>query len=127
MKTITLFAAAILCMFATYSFAQDSAYLHPDTNGNGWEDMFNSNLSNAIFPAHVWSDSAGIITATKDEALWSKDEYNNFVLDLDFMNADGTNSGVIVHASNIKDWIPHSVEIQIADDYSDEWSKAPAT
>jgi len=52
-------------------------------------------------------------------------EYLNFVLDLDFKNADSTNSGVIVHASNIKDWIPHSVEIQIADDYSKEWSSAP--
>jgi hypothetical protein len=30
---------------------------------------------------------------------------------------------VIVHASDIKDWIPHSVEIQIADDYSEKWSK----
>jgi len=127
MKTITLFAAIILCVFAMQSFAQDSAYIRPDTAGNGWEDMFNNNLSNAIFPKGVWSDSAGIITASKDEALWSKDEYDDFVLDLDFMNAEGTNSGVIVHASNLKNWIPHSVEIQIADDYSDEWSKLPAT
>lgn len=29
----------------------------------------------------------------------------------------------VVHASNIEDWIPHSVEIQIADDWSEKWSK----
>ena len=46
------------------------------------------------------------------------------MLDLDFKNAPGTNSGVVFHASNIQDWIPHSVEIQIADDWSEEWSKA---
>jgi hypothetical protein len=84
-------------------------------------------LSNAVYPAGVWSDSAGVFTANKDEALWSKDEYDDFVLDLDFMNADGTNSGVMVHATDMKDWIPHSVEIQIADDYSKEWSKVSPT
>lgn len=126
MKIKKFFATAIICFLTIQSFAQDTAYIHPDTSGSGWENMFNSNLSNAIYPAGVWSDSSGVITATKDEALWSKDEYDNFVLDLDFMNAEGTNSGVMVHATDIKNWIPHSVEIQIADDYSKEWSKAPA-
>ena len=127
MKIDKFFSTAIICLFTISSFAQDAAYINPDTSGPGWVDMFNSDLSNAVFPVGVWSDSTSIITATKDEALWSKDEYDNFVLDLDFMNADGTNSGVIVHATDIKDWIPHSVEIQIADDYSKEWSTSPAT
>ncbi len=127
MKSHKFFITTVLLLFAVHSFAQDTAFINPDTSAPGWENMFNSNLSNAIYPAGVWSDSAGVITATKDEAIWSEGEYDNFVLDLDFMNADGTNSGVVVHATDMKDWIPHSVEIQIADDYSDEWSKAPAT
>jgi hypothetical protein len=86
--------------------------------------MFNSDLSNAGFPKGVWSITDGVLTATKDEAIWSAKEYDNFVLDLEFKNADGTNSGVIVHATDTAEWIPHSVEIQIADDYSKEWSKA---
>lgn len=122
-----LFAIVISCTFTLYSFAQDTAYIHPNTSGDGWVNMFNDNLSNAIFPVGVWSDSSGILTATKDEAIWSKDEYDNFALDLDFMNADGTNSGVMVHATDMANWIPHSVEIQIADDYSKEWGSAPAT
>ena len=127
MKIKKLIATAFICLLVAESFSQDTAYIHPDTSGNGWVNMFNSNLSNAVYPSGVWSDSAGIITATKDEAIWSKDEYDNFVLDLDFMNADGTNSGVMLHATDMSNWIPHSVEIQIADDYSKEWSKAPAT
>ncbi len=127
MKIVKLFAIVIACTFACPSFAQDTAYIHPDTSGNGWETMFNRGLTNALFAAGVWSDSGGIFTATKDEALWSKDEYDDFVLDLDFMNADGTNSGVVVHATDMKDWIPHSVEIQIADDYSKEWSSVSPT
>jgi hypothetical protein len=126
MKT-KLFITALVSLLTIQCFAQDTAYINPDTFASGWVAMFNSNLSNAVFPAGVWSDSAGIITATKDEAIWSKDEYDNFVLDLDFMNADGTNSGVMIHATDIVNWIPHSVEIQIADDYSKEWGSSPAT
>ncbi len=103
--------------------AQDSAYIHPDVKSKGWTRLFDDSLSNAVFPRGVWTVSHGIITASKDQALWSEKEYDDFVLDLEFKTADGTNSGVIVHASNIEDWIPHSVEIQIADDYSKEWSK----
>jgi hypothetical protein len=115
----------ILSILAFQSLpAQESAFIHPDTRSAGWHPLFDQGLTNAIFPAGVWTVSDGIITASKDEALWSEKAYDDFVLDLDFRNAEGTNSGVIVHASDIREWIPHSVEIQIADDYSPEWSKA---
>ena len=39
--------------------------------------------------------------------------------------ADGTNSGVIVYCSNMMDWIPNSVEIQIADDFAKKWADSP--
>jgi len=106
--------------------AQDTAIINPDTNGKGWRALFNDKLTNAIFPTGVWTIDSGVMTASKDEAIWSEKAFDNFVLDLEFKNAPGTNSGVIVHASDIKEWIPHSVEIQIADDYADEWAKSPA-
>lgn len=127
MQKLKLLVLALLCITTLKSFAQDTAFIHPDVTAKGWKDMFSKDLSNGIFPKGVWSSTDGVMTATKDEAIWSKDEYDDFVLDLDFKNADGTNSGVVVHASNIVEWIPHSVEIQIADDYSKEWSAAPAT
>ena len=126
MKKIIFICFLILPLTIDKLFAQDSLYIHPNTNGNGWVDLFNSGLSDAIFPKGVWAMSDGVMTASKDESIWSKKEYDDFVLDLDFKNAEGTNSGVIVHASNIEEWIPHSVEIQILDDYSDEWSKVAA-
>lgn len=107
------------------SFAQGTGSVDPDTKSAGWSDLFKTDLSNAIFPKGIWKDSTGIFTASIDEALWSEKAYDDFILDLEFMNAEGTNSGVIVHASDMKNWIPHSIEIQIADDFSDEWSKAP--
>jgi hypothetical protein len=126
MKSMKLFLI-VCCLYSNMIFAQDDFSKHPDTSAPGWVDMFKNDLSNAIYKAGVWKDSGGVFTANADEALWSEKVYNNFILDLEFQNAEGTNSGVIVHATDMEEWIPHSVELQIADDYSEEWSKAPAT
>jgi Domain of Unknown Function (DUF1080) len=121
-KIILLF----LTLFGiTCTFAQTDYDKHPTTSGEGWTNLFNDNLTNAIYSKDVWSVKDGVLTATKDEAIWSGKAYNDFRLDLEFKNAEGTNSGVMVHATDTKDWIPHSVEIQIADDYADEWAKSP--
>jgi len=98
---------------------------HPDVTG--WIDLFLPDLSNAEYPAGVWTFADGILTASEDQCIWTKKDYKNFVIDLEFMTAAGTNSGVIVYASDTKDWIPNSVEIQIADDFAEEWAKSPAT
>lgn len=94
---------------------------------SGWQDLFAADLSNAIFPAGVWTVSAGVFTASEDQAIWTSKDYENFLLDLEFMTAPGTNSGVIVYCSDMANWIPNSVEIQIADDFAEEWAKEPAT
>ncbi len=125
MKRLIIIACALFSL-SHATLAQDTTS-HPNTSTNGWTDLFKPDLSNAVFPNGVWSITDGVLTATKDEAIWSEKSFNNFVLDLEFKNAEGTNSGVIVHASDIKDWIPHSVEIQIADDYSEKWAKASPT
>jgi 3-keto-disaccharide hydrolase len=124
MKKISLLCLVFLSVSNHRLMAQVSYDKHPNTSGPGWTNLFKADLSNAIFEKGVWTVSDGVITASKDEALWSEKAYDNFMLDLEFKNADSTNSGIIAHASDIKDWIPHSVEIQIADDYSEEWSKA---
>jgi hypothetical protein len=92
-----------------------------------WADLFAADLSNAEFPAGVWTVADGVLTASEDQAIWTKTDHENFVLDLEFMTAPGTNSGVIVYCSDIADWIPNSVEVQIADDFAEEWAKQPGT
>ncbi len=96
---------------------------HPDTSSKGWEDLLKADLSNAEFPKGVWFFKDGELTATQDQNLWTKKEYDNFIVDLEFKTAEGTNSGVIVYCSDTKNWIPNSVEIQIADDHSPKWAK----
>ena len=92
-----------------------------------WQDLFAADLSNAIHPAGVWTFEDGTLTASEDKAIWTQKDYDNFVVDLEFKTADGTNSGVIVYCSNIDNWIPNSVEVQIADDYAKQWAESPKT
>ena len=98
---------------------------HPDVSQ--WPDLFDDNLSNAVFPEGIWTYEEGILTASKDQNIWSKKDFDNFIIDLEFKTAAGTNSGVIVYCSNIDNWIPNSVEVQIADDFAEQWAKSPGT
>jgi hypothetical protein len=128
MKKIQTILCFLFIGITFNAFAQNkSIVVQGQPMGKGWKDLFGNNLSKAIYDKSIWKDSSGVITASKDDAIWSFDEYDDFILDLDFQNADGTNSGVIVHATDIVEWIPNSVEIQIADDYSKQWSKAAPT
>lgn len=94
---------------------------------NGWRPLFTPDLSNAFYDKGVWSVDNGVLTATEDKAIWSDKQYQNFILDAEFKTAPGTNSGIVVYCTDTADWIPNSVEIQIADDYSKQWSQSPKT
>lgn len=98
---------------------------HPDSTT--WHPLFRTDLSDAIFPKGIWHLENGALTASEDQAIWTKDDYENFMLDLEFKCGDAANSGVVVYATNItgSNWIPNSVEIQILDDYAEKWSKVP--
>jgi hypothetical protein len=121
----------MVCLVAPMVQAEEAAkpalepLTHPDTTG--WPDLFAPDLSNAERAGKIWTMEEGVLTASKDIALWSNRDYENFILDLEFKTADGTNSGVIVYCSNMKDWIPNSVEVQIADDFAAKWAESPKT
>jgi hypothetical protein len=99
--------------------------VHPDSEK--WDNLFKNDLSNATFPKGIWTCDKGVFTASEDQAIWSAKKYENFKLDLEFKTADGTNSGVIVYCTNQENWIPNSVEIQIADDFAKKWAESPKT
>ncbi|MDR2860003.1 MAG: DUF1080 domain-containing protein [Mediterranea sp.] len=87
-----------------------------------WQPLFTSDLSNAVYDNNVWTLKDGVLTAAEDQSIWSDKEYENFILELEFKNEHETNSGVVVYCTNREDWIPNSVEIQIADDYCEKWA-----
>ena len=115
---ITLFTSLTL-------LAQGPPTQHPDTSGDEWQLLFEEDLSDATYPEGVWKWEKGALTATEDQNIWTKEDYDNFTVDLEFKTAEGTNSGVVVYASNTDNWIPNSVEVQIADDYAEKWATSP--
>lgn len=123
--TIALLLTAILCTGLSAKDTVKDDKVHP--NSKKWESLFKKDLSNATFPKGVWTCEKGIFTASEDQAIWSAIEYKNFQLDLEFKTANGTNSGVIVYCTNKENWIPNSVEIQIADDFAKQWAESPKT
>ncbi|CCH54281.1 hypothetical protein BN8_03439 [Fibrisoma limi BUZ 3] len=46
--------------------------------------LLKADLSNALDEKKVWRFEDGILTASADEQLWTKQQYENFVLELDF-------------------------------------------
>ncbi len=97
-------------------------FLH---GGTPDKPLFDEGLTNAEFPEGVWTrDADGVITASEDRIIWSVEEYDDFILQLEFKTESGTNSGVFVYASDTSNWVTDSVEIQIADDYADTWASA---
>lgn len=105
-----------------------SFYLAGLANSEGskdpkWKPLLD--LSPKKFDNNSWKVKDGVITASEDKVIWAVGEYQNFELDLEFKTEDGTNSGVIVYCTDKENWVPNSVEIQIADDYCKKWSSSP--
>lgn len=92
---------------------------------NTYKQLFNNDLSNADYNNEVWSFNDGILTATADEVIWTDMKYENFILDVEFMNDVNSNSGIIIYCPNKDNWIPTSIEIQIADDHHEFWQSLP--
>ena len=57
---------------------------HPDSKN--WDNLFQADLSDAVFPKGVWYYEDGLLTASKDEDIWTKKEYGNCIIDLEFKN-----------------------------------------
>jgi len=98
---------------------------HPDSSA--WKPLFAADLSDAEFPAGVWSVKDGEMTATEDQCIWTKASHENFTLDLEFKTGEAANSGVVIYCTDVKNWIPNSVEVQILDDFSPKWKDAAPT
>ncbi|MDL2264852.1 DUF1080 domain-containing protein [Parabacteroides sp. OttesenSCG-928-G07] len=119
-----LFAGNIYAQEVNQNVTIEEEDAEEQTQRNSWRPLFGTDLSDASYDPEAWSWDSGILTATKDEAIWTTVEYENFELDVDFRNESGTNSGIVFYCTDTVNWIPNSVEIQIADDHYPQWSDA---
>ena len=125
--TVAIVTAIALLTLAGPARAAEGPLLtaHPDSSS--WPALFAPDLSDADFPAGVWTSEKGELTASQDQTIWTKQDHENFVVDLEFKDSVGTNSGVVVYCTDTGNWIPNSIEVQLLDDYADKWKDVAPT
>lgn len=108
MKHRNILSLSLLMLFLSISCS---------TNTKKGEFLFGDDYSLAAYEEGSWVVKEDLLVALEDKVVWAPDTYENFQLEFEFMNEEGTNSGIIVYCTDRENWIPNSVEIQIADDY----------
>jgi hypothetical protein len=83
---------------------------HPSTEA--WADLFQPDLSNAVFEPGGWVFEEGVLRAKDHGTIWTRESYGNFVLDLEFKVAPNANSGVFLRAGDTSN-VLSALEIQI--------------
>ena len=88
-----------------------------DLHGDGWKPVFGPELSNAIMQEGAWKWKDGVLAPTGHGDIWTKAKYGDFVFDLEFKLADGTNSGVFLRCGSLSNWLHTAIEVQVLDSY----------
>ncbi len=101
-----LFGAGL--MFGVSASAAPAS--HPDTAG--WKNLIAPDLSNVDMPAGSWEMKEGVLVAKTHDTIWTKESYDNFILDLEFKVAKESNSGVFLRSGNTKD-VLSALEVQV--------------
>lgn len=127
MKNLFLFFPAILILMTACRSGSGKESEKTKKEKVDYGNVFLPDLSNATYDKGVWTFKNGILTADEDKVIWTNKEYENFIIEMDFKTEPGANSGVLVYCTDRKNWIPHSVEIQITDDYHEKWANADPT
>ncbi len=79
----------------------------------GWRDLFADDLSNCIYKQGSWAMVDGVLTRKGGGDIWTKETFGDFVLDLEFKTANGSNSGVFIRTGDIADFVQTGIEVQI--------------
>ena len=90
---------------------------HPTsmTAENGWQNLMADDLSNCEYEPGGWELSDGVLSPNGKGTIWTKDQYGNYILDLEFKLSDNANSGVFLRAGDIEtsNWLHTTIEVQI--------------
>ncbi len=89
-------------------------------NMDGWQPVIADDLSNCTLKPDSWVVEDGVLTRKGGGDIWTKQQYGDFVLDLEFKVAEGTNSGIFIRTADIKQWLHTGIEIQVHDSHGME-------
>jgi len=93
------------------------------TDAEGFISLFNGKDLNGWLtgPDNSWIVQDKVLTVKREmdgkehnsDYLWTRDTYGDFVLDLEFKVVEGTNSGIFLRTSDLKDPVYTGLEIRI--------------
>ncbi len=106
----------------------------PSKAGDGFVTLFDGkNLDHwTMGPERSWVIVEGEIRLQREfdgkehnlDYLWTKEQYSDFVLELEFKIPENANSGVFLRTPDLKDPVYTGIEIQVANSYGrQEWSR----
>ncbi len=87
------------------------------SNAKRWDapqPLFAKDLSNADFKAGSWEYKNGVLTAKGGDNIWTKENYGDFALNLDFRCEEKTDSGILLRCSDTAAWVQNTIEVQIS-------------
>ena len=95
---------------------------HPDDNAYAWKPLFDKTLSNAEFKDAAWGYTPeGYLAPREGGPIWTKADYENYVLDLEYAMGEAGNSGVFIYISNLDKFPKYKIEVQMLDDHAPEF------
>ncbi len=108
MKHLNIVSLSLLLLFVSFACSM---------NTSDGMLLFGEDFGLADYEEGSWVVKEDLLVALEDKVVWAPGTFDNFELEFEFLNEVGTNSGIIVYCTDQENWIPNSVEIQIADDY----------
>lgn len=129
MRFLNYLAIASLLLVTTLAMAQEER--GPGRQGGGGfatrelpenaKPLFGDKLQDAIFPENAWEINAdGELIPHVDGCIWTKEKYKNYMVEVEYKLGAGANSGFLIQCSDMKNWIPNTIEIQLLDDAGKE-------
>jgi len=111
--TMVVFLVAMLLLLTSCAGLQGNRL----TQDDGWRDLFAKDLSNCKYQSGSWTLKKGVLARTGYGDIWTKEEFGDFILDLEFKLAKKTNSGVFLRTADSNDSINTGIEVQVLDSY----------
>jgi hypothetical protein len=98
-----------------------------DSADDGWETLFDgSHLDQwTMGPERSWVVQDGLITLNREfdgkehnlDYLWTKQQYEDFILELEFKVPERANSGIFLRTSNRQDPVYTGLELQVSNSH----------
>jgi len=92
-----------------------------ELKATGWKYLLEGDLSNCVYDENRWEMKNGELVwkgaGGERSDIWTKETYDEFILDIEFKVAEHTNSGIFFRTAEIKDPVQTGIEIQVADTY----------